>query len=51
MAEADVISLKLHEVLTLDKRSLARGHWFVVIFLTLSGPGFSEHPQAEGGLN
>ena len=20
-------------------------------FLTLSGPGFSEHPQAEGGLN
>ena len=21
------------------------------IVLTLSGPGFSEHPQAEGGLN
>ena len=29
MAEADVMSLKKHEVLILDKRSLARGHLFV----------------------
>ena len=36
MAEADVISLKLREVLILDKRGLARGHLFVVKVLTTS---------------
>ena len=36
MAEADVISLKLREVLILDKQSLVRGHLFVVKVLTTS---------------
>ena len=35
MAEPDVISLKFHEVLILDKRSLARGHLFVLKVLTI----------------
>ena len=36
VAVMDVISLKLREVLILDKRSLARGHLFVVKILTTS---------------
>ena len=36
MAEADVISHKLREVLILEKWSLARGHLFVVKVLTTS---------------
>ena len=36
MAETDVISLKLREVLILEKRSLVRGHLFVVKVLTTS---------------
>ena len=36
VVETDVISLKLREVLILDKQSLARGHLFVVKVLTTS---------------
>ena len=43
----DFISLKLHEVLNLDKRSLARGHLFVVKVLTTSRNQAKENCAAK----